>query len=289
MTSKPLFFILIAISLLAVSCGTHEAARPWQLRPVTDSVYHFVIADETVHGMQEDIFDTITTGFSLRCTQQTDSLLTFQLVFEQLKRTPLTVGLMMPGKSPAEMENMRRAWQASVDSCRQGVIGDSLEIVYNTKGKLLHLRGVDRILEKIARITHKDPRTVYSDLGGVFNTNVMQDLLTRLFFYLPGRLVQANDNWVSNYTLIAKAPVKYSNLITVQQVSGDSVILAVKTMVTAKTGENGRVFAEGNQWGTIKASVATGLLYSVTLSDTMVSKTDTYQTKERHRFTVRMH
>jgi hypothetical protein len=60
----------------------------------------------------------------------------------------------------------------------------------------------------------------------------------------------------------------------------------LKTVLSARTGEGGRVFAEGNQWGTITASLATGMPYRIVLKDSLVSKTDTYKTKAEHIFTV---
>jgi hypothetical protein len=288
MTNRLLFFAVIAISQLFIACNTVSGPVPWQLRLAMDSVYHFVITDETIVNMNRNGPDTITTGFSLRCTQQTDSLLTFQLVVEQLERSERGFGFFLVGKSAAEMEKMRQEEAAFDDSCKQGVIGDSLEITCNTKGRILEVQGVERIVEKITNNTHKDSRDVYSQLHDQFSTKVMQDLLTRVLFYLPARTVKAGDNWVNNYTLIAKAPVKYSNLVTMQRLQDDSVVMDLKTVLSAKTGEGGRVYGEGNQWGTVTASLATGMPYRITLRDTLVTQTDTYRVKAGHVFTVIM-
>lgn len=288
MTNRSLFLPLIVVAVLAFACNTAKAPGPWQLQPVADSVYHFVVTDATVTDMNRSNADTITTGFSLRCTGQTDSLLTFQLVVEQLKRTERGLGIMIAGKSKTDMDKMYQEWFSFNDSCRQGVIGDSLNITCNTKGRILQVEGVERIITKVTSAMHTDSRNVFSGLRDQFSTQVLKDLLARVLFYLPARPVKAGDSWVNNYTLFAKAPVKYSNLIAVQGIRGDSVVMDLKTAVSAKTGEAGRVFAEGNQWGTVTASLATGLPYYITLTDSLVTKTDTYRTAAGHQFTVLM-
>ena len=184
------------------------------------------------------------------------------------------------------MKKIRDEYTAFNDSCIRGVIGDSLTITCDKRGKVIQVTGVERIMEKITRATGKDSRDVYSSLREIFSTKELQDLLTQVFFYIPARPVKLGDNWVNNYTLTAKAPVKFSNLITVQRINGDSVVMDIKTVVSAKTGEGGRVYAEDGQWGTVTASLASGMVYNYRLEDTLRTKTDSYLIGRQRILTV---
>jgi hypothetical protein len=281
MTNKCCLTVLAASLIGIVSCTMHYVPYDFKLRLFNDSVYHLVAQSISIPDMDRARADTITTGFSIRCTSQQDSLLRFRMVIEQLSRNKQHAMFFLPGKSKEEME-----WDAFADSCQQGVIGDSLQVVCSRKGEVLSVQGVERIIKKISHTTGHDTRDVFSNLHDQFSTKNLEDLLKQSFFYLSGQPAKQGASWVNNYTLTAKAPVKYSNLITAQEVQGDSVILDIKTVLSARTGEGGRVFAEGNQWGTVTASRVTGMPYRIILKDSLVSKTDTYKTKAEHVFTV---
>lgn len=287
MTSKPLLLLFPVIFLTALACHTASNHGPWQLQLKTDTAWHFVAQSIIIPDINNKRSDTMTVSFNLRLLQEKDSLLTLQLRIEQLKRSESKIAFILPGKTIAEMDKMNREWEAFKDTCRQGVIDDSLMIKCNNRGELVSVHGVERILQKIARTTGRDSRDVFSNLQHMFSTRAMEDLMKQLFFYLSGRPIQVGDNWVNTYTLNTKAPVKYSNLLTVQQMQGDTVVLNTKTAVSAWTGEGGRMFAKGDQWGSVKASLATGMPWIISLEDSLVTKTDYYNVTARHVFTVR--
>ncbi|WP_315816876.1 DUF6263 family protein [Paraflavitalea speifideaquila] len=286
MTTRLLLFAIPIITLMGLSCHTNTSPRPWQLQPPADSTWHFVAQSILIPNTQYKRTDTITVSFNLRSIKGPDSLLTFHLKVEEFKRPESNIGMILPSKSAEELENELQEWKAFKDSCLQVVINDSLMAKWSSKGELVSVNGVERILKKIARTTGHDSRDVYSNLEDIFSTRAMEDLLKQCFFYLSSRPLQVGENWVNNYTLKAKAPMKYSNLITLKQVQGDTVELAIKTAVSAWTGEGGRIFAKGDQWGKVLASRTTGMPYYFSVEDTMVTKTDYYNVTSRRVFTL---
>jgi hypothetical protein len=287
MTNRLLLFVLPFISILTLACHTSTSPRPWHLQLPTDTTWHFVAQSILIPDVNNSRTDTMTVFFNLRFLEERDSVLTLQLRIEELKRSAYHFAVILPGKTAVEMDKMNREWEAFKDSCRQGVVEDSLVIKCSSRGELVTVNGVEKILQKIAMTTGHDSRDVYSSLQDMFSTRAMEDLMKQLLFYLRGRPVLVGENWVNNYTLNAKAPVKYSNLITVQQLQGDTVLLHTKTAVSAWTGEGGRIFAKGDQWGTVKASLATGMPWLISMEDSLVTKTDYYSVTARHVFTVR--
>lgn len=154
--------------------------------------------------------------------------------------------------------------------------GDSLEIVINNRGEAGQVMGFERIAGKIARETGVDIRVVKRYLYDYAGNRSIYDLLNQLFFYLPGKKIQKGDHWVKNVKLIANAPVKLSHLITVKEVDVvlDKVLLQVQTVVSAKTSEEGRQYAEGVLTGVISANYSTGMPIRINLTQIVTTHTD---------------
>lgn len=280
--------LLALVSFLPACHSSPE--KHWVLQPAGE--YHFVVTATETSSMRNHP-DTLLTGFRLAPllpagTEEADSLLRLRIVFDQLRRADRNPVMMVSGQSPNAMEKIYQEMNAFNDSCRIMIVGDSVELVCRRGGQVEYVDGAEAIIKKIAAATGEDSRTVYSSLHDLFGTQVLRDLFTRLFFYLPpARTVKAGDSWVNNYILRAKAPVQYSNIVTVQAVQGDTVVLQVKTAVSAWTNElSGRIFAKGMQWGTVTASLSTGLPYQCKLEDTMVVTTDAYNVRTGHSFFV---
>ncbi|MBO9564613.1 MAG: hypothetical protein J7621_17685 [Niastella sp.] len=286
-----LSFVLFAFMLLGMTCRNPEGDK-WMLKPAGEPSY--VITEVAIPDVAQPIPDTIITGFRLRQYGSVtkgnvvDSLLMMEAVFEQLQRTERFPVFSIAGQPANSMEKIYQDMRATHDSCRQGVIGDSVSFYCDRGGQGVWVKGADGVVQKIALATGKDGREVYGSLRDMFSTTVLQDLFTRILFYFPpSRRVKVGDSWVNNYVLKAKAPVKYSNIITVKGILGDTVMMSVKAAVSVWTGEGGRIFAQGTQEGTITASLYTGLPYHFSLEDKMVTKTDADEITSRHIFTVR--
>jgi hypothetical protein len=140
----------------------------------------------------------------------------------------------------------------------------------------------------VTAVSQMDRRTVNSYLRDKLGTKAITDLFTQMFFYLPKTEIKAGASWVKNFQLIARAPVKYSKLVSVSNIQGDSVTLLTQAAISAKAGEGGAVYAEGKQKGVIIASYKTGIPISSVTEENIVTHTDSKDVRKTQQTTIRL-
>ena len=298
---KP-FVIAVSILLCLNACKSNEPQpdHTLDLNPDTDSIYHYsaVLSESSMMNEKKSI-TTLSLDYSLHCIERKDSLRIFELVFEKLTEERKTQG--DSSKSPApptkkgeiridlsDTSNpMMRQYYALRDSLFKKVVNQSLLITCNDKGQVISVNGFDEIGNRIA-----SQDTAYRDgvpmLRDRIGPKIMTDILHQSFFYLRKQPIDSGASWVNNILLIAKAPVKYSNMVTVNRIVGDSVYLQIKSMMSAKTGEEGAVYNQGEQNGTVLTSLSTGMPIQMHLSETSVYKADTYDVEKGKTFSLRI-
>ncbi|MBO9564612.1 MAG: hypothetical protein J7621_17680 [Niastella sp.] len=128
---------------------------------------------------------------------------------------------------------------------------------------------------------------IYGRISAVHGADqATTNLFTRLFFYIPAaRTVKAGDTWTSEFTLNTPIPEKHMNMITVQEIKGDTVVMGLNTVVSVLTNVSESVSAQGMLKGTISASLSTGLLYHCSLKGS-VMKRDNPDEKSEHTFII---
>jgi hypothetical protein len=151
-------------------------------------------------------------------------------------------------------------------------------VIINNRGEVQQVTGFQKIAERIARKSGIDIRTVRQYLRDYIGDEIVRDLLSQLFFFLPGKKIQKEDRWVKNITTTANTPVKFSYLVTASDIDieNDTVKLNVQSVISAKTGEEGRQYGEGEINGVISASHSTGMPYHFELIQTITTHTDRY-------------
>lgn len=298
---KPFVIVVsILLSLNACKSGEPETDSTLDLNPGTDSIYHYsAVLSESSMMNEKKFINTISMDYSLHCIESKDSLRTFELVFEKLAEERKTQGDTSTAPAPPPQKGVIRVdfsdtsnpiikqYYSRRDSVFNKVVNQSLVITCRDNGKVISVKGFDEIGNRIAS-QDTTYRTAVVMLRDKIGPEIMTDILHQSFFYIRKQPIDSGASWVNNILLIAKAPVKYSNMVTVNRIIGDSVYLDVKSMMSAKTGEEGSVYNQGEQTGTVLVSLSTGMPIQMHLSETSVYKADAYDVEKGKTFSLRI-
>lgn len=282
-------FIISYIILILFSCckpAEKDKNTTLAFNPQLDSLYHLTATTvESGEWLGRTNSNSKTLDFSLACVKKEDSISTIRLVFKKITLTTSNTKIVI---EKIVGNPMMEDYFRFRDSLLRMAEGQSLLITCDQKGQVLTVAGFDKIVDRVTDSMRGERRTINGILRGVIGNKETEDLIRQSLFFLSGRNIKTGDNWVSNITLIAKAPVKYSNMIIVKEIKGDSVFLDIKTIVSAKTGEEGVVYAQGKQEGNAVVSLTTGIPYIISLNETTVTKTDHYEITQQRKFSVRI-
>jgi hypothetical protein len=284
---KP-FVTLSLILILAIACRSKRGNNDQvlDLNPVMDSAYHISTVITESSSMNNMVSGTsLSVHFSLECTDIEDSLITFKLIFEKIAENRSLVkdsaGAKQQVDSPVMAMNT-----ALQDSLFKRALGQSLTITCNTRGELTDVKGFDELVDHVTSLSREDRLTINVILRERIGSKMITDLMSQSFCYLHNGPVSKASSWVNNITLIARAPVKYSNMVTVNRISGDSVFLDIQSMMSAKTGEEGALYNQGERKGSVIASLSTGMPFKIDLNESSLYKTDTYDVEQRKSFVL---
>jgi hypothetical protein len=312
MQGNRVFVLLTFLFLMATGCS-HTRRQKFAFDPTMGQVYHFRVDTRLTEKIRDDSYAGAQSfSFSLQCIRKSDSLRTMKMVFERFQMTSparSSISLKSGKKIDKNVRIIISDSSVSTDGpaadpqsttksfsyagmwvyLLKKTIGDSLIVVMNNRGEVLRVYGFDQIVDTITVVTGIDHPTVNAYLKEYIGSNVIKDLIGQLFFFLPVKPVKQGDNWIKDIILIAKAPVKHSNLLTVQTIKGDTIVLDLQSAVSARTGEGDRLYAQGRQKGVIIASFSTGMIYSYNLEENSVTETDHYNVGKTTRFNVTTH
>jgi hypothetical protein len=293
------FYIPLVAAMLVSVFSCKDVEDRFAFNPSPGSTLNFTLDIMDSSGMTGNTaVKRQLIEFSLQYVQQKDSLYTMQFVFEGLSITQPGIQMTSAGDGSVsvlptgtyvtisteeadttiayeeELGGYYQTWKNIMPQLR----GDSLQVVINSRGEVQQVTGFERITDRIATATGTDVRTVRQFLGDYAGNESIRDLLNQLFFYLPGKKVQKGDKWVKNVVTTAKAPVKLSQLITAANIDEKSgeIELNVESVVSAKTGDEGRQYAEGKVTGKVAAKYNTGLPYNFELTQEVITHTDQY-------------
>lgn len=290
---------LILLALCACDPGDPEKDMVLDLNPNTDSIYHYsVVVSESSQMNDKKSITVLAIDYSLHCIESKDSLRTFELVFENVaeQRKALSDSQVsnaagdtssVTGTEPGHPNAGMQSYFALRDSIFKKLINQSLVITCTDEGKVLSVTGFDEMAQKVSSGFKDDTRTITALIRNEVGPRNITDVLHQSLFYMRNQKIDTGSSWVNNIVLTARAPVKYSNMIEVKRIVGDSVYLDVKAMMSAKTGEEGVVYDEGEQTGTVLTSLSTGMPIQMFLSETSTYKTDTYSLEKGKTFSLR--
>ncbi|HUR10786.1 MAG TPA: DUF6263 family protein, partial [Flavitalea sp.] len=154
------------------------------------------------------------------------------------------------------------------------VMRDSFRVTIYPHRIETDVNGYDSLVWKVSKKYSMDRRDVRSILALHVGNYLVKDLLTEMFSFLPSKPIKTGDNWVRNFVLVQKAPVKYSNMFVVKEIKDDIVTLQVETVISAKTGEGGSVYEAGKRTGTILVHRTSGIPISWNSTEKTIYKTN---------------
>lgn len=258
---KIVIWIPLQIILLLFSC-TDSSIRDENIRlnPGIDSIYHFSVktSEQNSHSGKptvkrsdfkiafRPVNDTIY-DFTFQFTSIDTSLLTYLDEADSLRRR------ITKGSEAAH----RLKYSQVYDEARHDVFHGRIR----SNGVILSVKGFDEMKKRISRLLKLDQRDVYSMLHGEAGDELVEQLLNMVLLIIPGKKIMLKDTWVRNETINTRAPVKNSHLITYSSMIGDTAVMDVQTVVSAKTGDEGSVYKLGKGTGEWKIDRNTGLPY----------------------------
>lgn len=279
--------LLIPLTICGLMACNDKEDDSFALQPPAGSTYQLTIETE-----EELIHSKKTMEFTLQ-TGPADSFQHFNFIVKKIAITQPESEMVSGKKGEIIVRPTGRLEMLSTHQSNNGankewynyvsrIIGDSIQVTMNRLGEKTAMDGYANIKNKIIAATGHDPRNVAPILRNYIGPEVMTDLIGQLFFYLPDRKIHLGDHWVKNIVLIEKSHVKYSHLIKVEDITGDTVKLSVQTEVSARMGDGGTLYVEGKLSGKVIASYSTGMPVNLEMHESSVMHTN-YEDRKTER------
>jgi hypothetical protein len=164
--------------------------------------------------------------------------------------------------------------------------GLSVQVWIDNHGLVRRVEGVDRIIDSLAKRYPGTRSIVRAYLEDYISSAAIKDELNPLFAFVPARTKLAGQSWVVDLMLMSKAPVQLSNIYTMEKLAGDTAFLSVSSIISARQGEQGRVYMKGRLSGNIVTSYSTGIPYQYQTTDETITTTDMNTITSRNIFTA---
>ena len=273
------FLLLIAIVWVSMGgCKQPPANEPFSFRPDTTKVYHIVktrvIREDNNYNNKITRDSSYTAmAFSLRVKRIEDSMCYLRLTFGDFEMSRLHVDTRLPAPTVKQIQDDRMKWW---DYLLHYVKGQSVNVWVDNHGAVKNVTGVDKVMDYLAKTTGEDRRTINYTLHDFIHADDIKDELNSLFAFIPGRIKLAGQSWVSDVEQVSRAPFKQSNVYVLERMNSDTAVLSVSSILSARQGEQGRVYMKGKLEGNILADYTTGIPYSYYATGESAITTDYY-------------
>lgn len=245
--------IFIAIAIL-LACQQ----KNYGLNPLSDHTDSFAVVHKVTNHLENAKRDqTVKLNFSLRSLHTDDSSNTFLFTITGFQLDP----------APPFMQQV-----ANFDSLQSVLACSPYEVTVDKLGNVTNVKG-EEDLQNNTFTVFTNRYIAKSFTEDYLGANAVEDILNRFFAVVPHKGIKAGDNWVKDITLITKAPVKVSNLFSYERISGDSVFIQNKSLISADQGDASSVYMKGDQVGKVVISAETGMPYLYNTQATMVTTT----------------
>ncbi|MGI4870161.1 MAG: DUF6263 family protein [Janthinobacterium lividum] len=145
-----------------------------------------------------------------------------------------------------------------------GMIGKSLDITVTDKGEVTAVKGV----EELKKAMLADNPAIGPQLEQTLNENTLKSSMNQLFNIYPDHAVKPGESWTKNVTLnMGPAAMKLASTYKLASVQSGVAHL----LVDGKLSMDGMMALTGTQSGTMDIDVATGLVLSSKLKQTLSS------------------
>lgn len=253
--------------LCCCSCGEEQKLVNLRMSPEPGKTW--IVNSRTINSSlmgTKNFSDTVFFNFEL-------SLVKADSTGNRLRMRVTRLGMMKPivtgsvvVKTGAKSVSMDLSgFMANRFKVYEAVQDDTLLLVVSNTGALIMEDGYDRLAEKLAKKTGVDESEVRYAIRDYLGTGALSDFLKGLFFYLPADDIEHQRSWVTNTMFTALAPVKHSNMISVDSVTDNQVQLHVEAQISA--GEEGSRYRTGTKKGSMSIDKKSGFILEMTLDE----------------------
>ena len=283
MLMKPL--LLITVIYFLASCDNQRNTRILKFDPVPGKTYSMEVKTVSfVQGNYGITGDTLLFAFDLvpRMKDSMGDRVTLLIKKLMYVRSPDKL-IGQPPDKPAnqkqvirkrnvpDLKAMMEVYMIQRVRIMNALEGDSILLIINKSGQLIMEDGFEDLVQSVSKETSIEPVEVRRAVKDYIGAAAMQDFLRQLFFYLPAKAINAKDIWVDNSTLTAMAPVKHSNLITVDTIINNKVFLKIAAQLSA--GGEGNQYLKGTKTGSVTADLNSGFPLEMQLNEQSITTT----------------
>ena len=179
--------------------------------------------------------------------------------------------------------NSYSGYNGVYDSILAYTLGKTLEVSINEKGEVETVRGYPEMVASIASALTVDKRSVYQELNDYASDAAVQDILNRLFAFFPNKEVKVGDNWGNTITMVAKAPINFNSLYTLNKIAGDSIFIGIDSKIVGGTSN---YHLNGTESGTVVLNEKTHLPYFYTSNSSSTTNTNYYDVHDWDQWVI---
>ncbi|MHA4846323.1 DUF6263 family protein [Flavitalea antarctica] len=272
--------LYLSLLVIVIGCkgGRQNQSSFFGFQPDPDKVYQFVLK-------------TVSTSVSPFGTSGDTTLFRFtlqpKLVDTMGSRLLMVIQELRLAKQPMQLRDgsaknrmvkkegkftdMLAEFLANRLHIMKGFAGDSLVLFFNNRVELVMEDGFEQLIKNVSHKTGLDNAAVKAVARDFLSPAALKDMFTGFMFYLPGKHISQNDSWVNNTMFTALAPVKHSNVISVDKIENDLVSLRIVSRISA--GGEGTTYMAGTRNGMVKALLNSGIPATAMFTDETVTRT----------------
>lgn len=149
------------------------------------------------------------------------------------------------------------------------LVGKSFEVALTDEGKVTSIKGVDALLNSMVDPTNPNATAMRAQLSKSMNDSTLRSATEQSFNIYPGHAVKPGDTW-SKTIKLAMGPlsIQSASVYKLNSVSDGVAHIGV----TSKLAGQGAMDMDGTQTGTMDVEIATGLLTTSKIVQTLTSK-----------------
>jgi hypothetical protein len=284
-------FLLMQLFIFCVGCNNAERNEPaLSLHPEKGKQYQFSLLRTGLDTsyMQRVHADTFRLEGKLETLNEEDSVTHFRFTFSGFR---IGSSIQKSTVTTIDKSGRRRTETFSVSDERDSILnlltGMHTILMINRKGEVLAVEGLEELMDSVSAARTVAVSSVSRTFEKYLGENTMKDIFNRVFYLFPAKEVKVSEQWGNDITLIAKAPVLFSNMYTLEGVMNDRAIVRITSLISARAGEEGKLYMQGNQSGIAEVSRLKGLPLHLETISSYITTIDHYDSTGKEKLKTR--
>ena len=291
MFSKALsIFLALLVLYGATGCSNVDKTKaPLHLSSRAENLYHFSLLRTGLDSSySSDILeDTFRLEGTLQTVKEEDSATYFRFIFSSFQMLSSAKPTIVTIDRQGRKRTMNNGFIEERDSIFSLLTGMDIFILINRKGEVLQVEGLDKLMGGINETSNLTPSTIRLNFQQHLTETAFKDIFNRVFYLFPDKPVKPGDQWGNDITLVAKAPVLFSNMYKLEGQTNDRAIIRITSLISARAGEGGKTYMKGNQSGIAEVSSTKGLPIHVETLSFYITTIDHYDSTGKEKLKQR--